>query len=89
MKAMESMVFTALEAMKSVSYGKKVCESNRYGTCSVSFSRNPGKWRPTLDFVRLNAAAGIRRLAIPNIQQTLSQLGAMKPTVFGLPPDTT
>jgi len=47
--------------------------------------KSPGKWRLTLDFVRLNAATGgLEGWPIPNIQQTLSQLGTMKPTVFGL-----
>ena len=45
----------------------------------------PWKWRLTLDFVRLNAATGgLEGWPIPNIQQTLSRLGTMKPTVFGL-----
>ena len=47
--------------------------------------KSPGKWRLTLDFVRLNAATGgLEGWPIPNIQQTLSRLGTMKPTVFGL-----
>jgi hypothetical protein len=47
--------------------------------------KSPGKWRLTLDFVKLNAATGgLEGWPIPNIQQTLSRLGTMKPTVFGL-----
>ena len=47
--------------------------------------KSPGKWRLTLDFVRLNAATGgLEGWPIPNIQQTLSRLGTMKPTVFDL-----
>ena len=43
------------------------------------------RMRLTLDFVRLNAATGgLEGWPIPNIQQTLSRLGTMKPTVFGL-----
>ena len=45
----------------------------------------PGEWRFTLDFVQLNAATGgLEGWPIPNIQQTLSRLGTLKPTVFGL-----
>ena len=54
--------------------------------------KSPGKWRLTLDFVRLNAATGgLEGWPIPNIQQTLSQLGTMMPTIGlhrRLPPDT-
>ena len=57
--------------------------------------KSPGKkWRLTLDFARLNAATGgLEGWPIPNIQQTLSRLGTMKPTVsIGLhrriPPNT-
>ena len=47
--------------------------------------QSPGKWRLTLDFVRLNATTGgLEGWPIPNIQQALSRLGTMKPTVFGL-----
>ena len=47
--------------------------------------KSPGKWRFTLNFVKLNAATGgLERWPIPNIQQTLSRLGTMKPTAFGL-----
>jgi hypothetical protein len=50
-----------------------------------SVLKSPGKWRLTLDFMRLNAATGgLEGWPIPNIQQTLSRLGTMKPTVFGL-----
>ena len=46
---------------------------------------SPGKWRLTLDLVKLNAATGgLEDWPILNIQQTLSRLGTMKPTVFGL-----
>ena len=48
-------------------------------------TKSPGKWRLTLEFVRLNAATGgLEGWPISNIQQTLSRLGTMKPTVFGL-----
>jgi hypothetical protein len=47
--------------------------------------QSPGKRRLTLDFLRLNAATGgLEGLPIPNIQHTLSRLGTMKTTVFGL-----
>ena len=45
LKAMETMVFTVLEAMKSVSYWKKVWESNRYVTWSASLME--AETRPT------------------------------------------
>ena len=45
----------------------------------------PGEWRFTLDFVQLNAATGgLEGWPIPNRQQTLTRLGTLKPTVFGL-----
>ena len=41
--------------------------------------------RLTLDFVRLNAApGGLEGWPIPNIQQTMTRLGTLKPTVFAL-----
>ena len=44
-----------------------------------------GDWRFTLDFVRLNSAtSGLEGWPIPNIQQTLSRVGTLKPKVFGL-----
>jgi hypothetical protein len=47
--------------------------------------KSPGKWRLTLDFVKLNATkGGLEGWPIPNIQQTRFQLVTMKPTVFGL-----
>ena len=47
--------------------------------------KSSGMWRLTLHFVRLNAATGgLEGWPIPNIQHTLSRLGTMKPTVFGL-----
>jgi len=39
----------------------------------------------TLDFVRLNAATGgLEGWPIPNIQQTMTRLGSLKPTMFAL-----
>ena len=47
--------------------------------------KSPGKWRLTLDFVRLNAATGgLEGWPIPNIQQTMTRFGTLKPTVFAL-----
>jgi hypothetical protein len=44
-----------------------------------------GSFRLTLDFVKLNATtSGLEGWPIPNIQQALSRLGTLKPTVFGL-----
>jgi len=45
----------------------------------------PGEWRFTLDFVQLNhATGGLEGWPIPNIQQTISRIGSLKPKVFGL-----
>ena len=42
-------------------------------------------WRFTLDFVQLNhATGGLEGWPIPNIQQTISRIGSLKPKVFGL-----
>ena len=44
-----------------------------------------GEFRLTLDFVKLNATtSGLEGWPIPNIQQTLSRIGTLKPTVFAL-----
>jgi len=44
-----------------------------------------GSFRLTLDFVKYNATtSGLEGWPIPNIQQALSILGTLKPTVFGL-----
>jgi len=42
-------------------------------------------WHFTLDFVRLNAATGgLEGWPIPNIQQIINRIGALKPKVFGI-----
>ena len=42
-------------------------------------------WRFTLDFVRLNAATGgLEGWPIPNIEQIINRIGALKPKVFGI-----
>ena len=47
--------------------------------------KSPSKWQLTLDFVRLNAAMeGLEGWPIPNIQQTMTSLDTLKPTVFAL-----
>ena len=47
--------------------------------------KGDGQWRLTLNFVQLNAAAkGLEGWPIPNILETLTRLGTMKPTCFGL-----
>jgi len=47
--------------------------------------KGDGQWRLTLDFVQLNAATkGLEGWPIPNILETLTRLGTMKPTCFGL-----
>jgi len=46
--------------------------------------KGDGQWRLTLDFVQLNAATkGLEGWPITNILETLTRLGAMKPTCFG------
>ena len=45
----------------------------------------PDEWRMTLDFVQLTTATRVLEgWPIPNIQQTLSRLGTLKPKLFGL-----
>ena len=47
--------------------------------------KGDGQWRLTLDFVQLNPATkGLEGWPIPNILETLTRLGTMKPTCFGL-----
>ena len=47
--------------------------------------KSPGKWRMTLDFVRLNTATGgLEGWPIPNIQQTMTRLDTLTPTMFAL-----
>ena len=47
--------------------------------------KSDGSWRLTIDFVQLNAATkGLEGCPIPNILETLTRLGTLKPTCFGL-----
>ncbi len=47
--------------------------------------KSDGSWRLTIDFVQLNAATkGLEGWPIPNILETLTRLGTLKPTCFGL-----
>ena len=47
--------------------------------------KNDGSWRLTMDFVQLNAATkGLEGWPIPIILETLTRLGTLKPTCFGL-----
>ncbi len=47
--------------------------------------KSDGQWLLTIDFVQLNAATkGLEDWPIPSILETLTRLGTMKPTCFGL-----
>ena len=47
--------------------------------------KSDGSWRLSIDFVQLNAATkGLEGWPIPNILETLTRLGTLKSTCFGL-----
>jgi hypothetical protein len=47
--------------------------------------KSDGQWRLTINFFQLNAAIkGLEGWPIPNILETLTRLGTLKPTRFGL-----